>query len=118
MAYTPHTAQDKERMLRQIGVERIEDLYSHIPSSLRGTAALALPAGLTELEVKARMAALAKKNVTPDDWSFFLGGGIYRHFIPSTVDAIISPPSSRPRILPTSPKSARGPCRRFMNSKP
>lgn len=108
MAYTPHTAQDKERMLRQIGVERIEDLYSHIPSSLRGTAALALPAGLTELEVKARMAALAKKNVTPDDWSFFLGGGIYRHFIPSTVDAIISRAEFATSYTPYQPEVSQG----------
>ena len=35
MRYTPHTAADQERMLRAIGLDSIEDLYRHVPKSLR-----------------------------------------------------------------------------------
>ncbi len=90
MRYTPHTHADQERMLREIGCAAVDDLYRHIPQSLRGRAGIALPAGLNELEVRRRMAGLAARNDSAADWSFFLGGGIYHHFIPSAVDAIIS----------------------------
>ncbi len=108
MRYTPHTAQDKEQMLRLIGLSRIDDLYSHIPSSLRKTASLALPPGLTELEVKKKMAALAEKNGTTQNWHFFLGGGIYHHFIPSTVDAMISRAEFSTAYTPYQPEVSQG----------
>jgi len=90
MRYTPHTVSDKERMLRTIGLSHIEELFDHVPQSLRERAKISLPRGLSEVEVKKRMAALASRNTTPQDWRFFLGGGIYHHVIPSTVDAIVS----------------------------
>ena len=93
MRYTPHTASDKEQMLRTIGLSRIEQLFDHIPQSLRERAAISLPSGLTEVKVKKRMAALAAKNATPEDWTFFLGGGIYDHFVPAAVSAVTTMPS-------------------------
>lgn len=108
MRYTPHTDQDKERMLRLIGFNRIDDLYSHIPASLRKTAGLALPLGLTELEVKRKMAAMAEKNGTTQNWRFFLGGGVYHHFIPSTVDAIISRAEFATSYTPYQPEVSQG----------
>ncbi|HEX4988960.1 MAG TPA: glycine dehydrogenase, partial [Candidatus Binatia bacterium] len=83
MRYTPHTPSDQEQMLRTIGIDSIEQLYQHIPETLRNRAKIELPGGLTELAVRRRLAALASRNVTATDWSFFLGGGIYHHFIPS-----------------------------------
>jgi glycine dehydrogenase subunit 1 len=44
-----------------------------------------LPDGLSELDVRRRLSALAAKNATAAEWSSFLGGGIYNHFIPSAV---------------------------------
>jgi len=108
MRYTPHTAQDKEQMLRLIGLSRVDDLYSHIPSPLRKTASLALPPGLTELEVKKKMAALAERNGTTQNWRFFLGGGIYHHFIPSTVDAMISRAEFSTSYTPYQPEVSQG----------
>ena len=35
MRYTPHTPADKERMLRAVGPESIDELFRHIPASLR-----------------------------------------------------------------------------------
>ncbi|MFB3068589.1 MAG: glycine dehydrogenase, partial [Acidobacteriota bacterium] len=90
MRYTPHTASDKEHLLKAIGLNRIEELFSHIPQTLKEQASISLPPGLTEVEVRKKMAALAARNGTPADWGLFLGGGIYHHTIPSTVDAVIS----------------------------
>jgi glycine dehydrogenase subunit 1 len=108
MRYTPQTDLDRERMLRTIGLERIEQLYQQIPSSLRARAKINLPTGLTEPEVKKRLASLAAKNAAAPDWSLFLGGGIYQHFIPSAVDAIISRSEFLTSYTPYQPEVSQG----------
>ena len=108
MRYTPQTEFDQERMLRAIGLERIEQLYDHIPQSLRGRAKISLPAGLTEPEVKKRLAALASRNAAASDWSFFLGAGIYQHFIPSAVEAVISRSEFLTSYTPYQPEVSQG----------
>jgi glycine dehydrogenase subunit 1 len=95
-------------MLRAIGLERIEQLYDHIPQSLRGRAKISLPAGRTEPEVKKRLAALASRNAAASDWSLFLGAGIYQHFIPSAVDAVISRSEFLTSYTPYQPEVSQG----------
>ena len=95
-------------MLRTIGLERIEQLYEQIPESLRARAAVALPAGLTEPAVKKRLGALAAKNAAAPEWSLFLGGGIYQHFIPSAVDALISRSEFLTSYTPYQPEVSQG----------
>jgi glycine dehydrogenase subunit 1 len=108
MRYTPHSPADKEQMLRTIGIDSIEELYRHIPATLRNRAKIDLPGGLTELAVRKRLAALASTNATASDWSFFLGGGIYHHFIPSAVDAVISRSEFSTSYTPYQPEVSQG----------
>ncbi len=108
MRYTPHTASDKEKMLQAIGLSRMEQLFDHIPPSIRERARISLPEGLTEVGVKKRMAALAAKNATPEGWRFFLGGGIYHHAIPSAVDAVISRSEFSTSYTPYQPEVSQG----------
>ncbi len=108
MHYTPHTASDKEHLLKAIGLNRIEELFSHIPQALKEQASISLPSGLTEVEVRKKMAALAARNGTPENWSLFLGGGIYHHAIPSTVDAVISRAEFATAYTPYQPEVSQG----------
>ena len=62
MRYTPHTSADQERMLRAIGLASVEELYQTYSDSLRSSAKIDLPDGLTELAVHRRLSALAAKN--------------------------------------------------------
>jgi glycine dehydrogenase subunit 1 len=108
MRYFPHTFSDQEQMLRVIGANSIEELYRHVPETLRQRAHIDLPAGMTELAVRRRLAALASRNATALEWSFFLGGGIYHHFIPSAVDAIISRSEFSTSYTPYQPEVSQG----------
>jgi glycine dehydrogenase subunit 1 len=108
MRYTPHTPTDKEQMLRVIGIDSIDELYRHIPETLRKRAKIDLPNGLTEVQVRRRLAALASRNKTASDWCLFLGGGIYHHFIPSAVDAVISRSEFSTSYTPYQPEVSQG----------
>ncbi|MGN6812429.1 MAG: aminomethyl-transferring glycine dehydrogenase subunit GcvPA [Thermomicrobiales bacterium] len=87
MSYVPHTADDRARMLRAIGVEQIEDLFADIPEALRFPE-LRLPAPLSEQEVRARLTELAELNVHTGQLPSFLGAGAYAHYVPAGVGYI------------------------------
>ncbi|HEY1234552.1 MAG TPA: aminomethyl-transferring glycine dehydrogenase subunit GcvPA [Candidatus Binatia bacterium] len=108
MRYTPHTIADREQMLRAIGIDSIEALYQHVPATLRQRSKINLPEGVSEFSVRQRLARLAARNATAPEWSLFLGGGIYHHFIPSAVDAIISRAEFATSYTPYQPEVSQG----------
>ena len=65
MAYIPHTEQQKQAMLRRLGLERIEQLFEEqIPPPLLLDRPLDMPSGMSELEVRAQLQlAHAGRNV-------------------------------------------------------
>src|SRR6185503_7019983 len=108
MRYTPHTSADCEQMLRATGIDSIEALYQHVPATLRQQSKINLPEGVSEFAVRQRLASLASRNATPPEWSLFLGGGIYHHFIPSAVDATISRAEFSTSYTPYQPEVSQG----------
>jgi len=85
MPYTPHTAQDVQKMLDVIGIKEESNLFDAIPNELRAKS-FDLEEGLSEFEVFDNFDALAKQNDTSK--VSFLGGGYYDHVIPTAVDAL------------------------------
>ena len=85
MPYTPHTKDDVQAMLAQIGIEDEQELFDSIPQELRAKQ-FELKEGLSEFEVYENFKKLANKNETSK--VCFLGGGYYDHIIPSAVDAL------------------------------
>ncbi len=57
-AYLPATPQDREEMLKEIGVRTFEELLSHIPDNVRAKP-LALENGLSELELTRKVKQLS-----------------------------------------------------------
>ena len=88
MRYLSHTEADRRRMLDVIGVDSVDVLFSPIPEELRATD-LDLPAGLSELETRERLEALAGRNRTYGGASF-LGAGSYHHSVPAAVRSLTS----------------------------
>jgi len=95
-------------MLSAIGRASVDELYQHVPRSLRERARIELSNGLTEWTVYRRLASLAAQNVSAADWSIYLGGGIYHHFIPAAVDAIISRAEFSTSYTPYQPEVSQG----------
>ncbi|MBA2315944.1 MAG: aminomethyl-transferring glycine dehydrogenase subunit GcvPA [Chloroflexi bacterium] len=86
MPYGPHTAEDRTRMLQALGIDSVDRLFDDIPEELRASE-LRLPPPESELELSARLAALAGRNRT--DLATFLGAGVFRHWSPPVVDQIL-----------------------------
>lgn len=87
-SYIPNTQEERLGMLNEIGFQSMDDLFAHIPDDVKLKDGLNIPEGMTELEVRRKMEAIAGKNrVFP---TVFRGAGAYRHFIPATVNSVIT----------------------------
>ena len=106
--YTSVTDSDLAEMLHTIGVSSIDELFADVPESLRLSRALAFDAGLSEQEVYGELRALAAKNVSTEDELSFLGAGMYDHYIPALVDAIILRSEFLTPYTPYQPEISQG----------
>ena len=106
-SYHPHTETQRQEMLAAIGVSSVEELFSDIPDAFRNPD-FSLPPALTELELSREIGALAKRNAVPGDYPCFVGGGVYRHFIPSVVGAMISRGEFLTSYTPYQPEVSQG----------
>ncbi len=87
--YIPHTDDEVEEMLNKIGVKSTDELFSPLPQEKR-VKELELPEALDEFSVFSKLRELAYKNADAQHYSYFMGGGIYNHVIPSAVHQIVS----------------------------
>jgi glycine dehydrogenase subunit 1 len=105
--FTPHTPQEIEEMLREIGVRSIEDLFEKVPERHRFPE-LDLPEPLTEMEVAAELNNIASANASTDDFISFLGAGAYNHYIPAAVDMLLRRGEFYTSYTPYQPEISQG----------
>lgn len=86
MPYGQHAPDDRARMLEAIGIDSVDALFDDIPEPLRA-GPMHLDPPDTELELTARLSALAGRNRV--DLASFLGAGAYRHWTPAAVDQLL-----------------------------
>jgi len=86
--YIANTDADRRAMLATIGVASSDELFADIPPEFR-IEGLSLPPALSEPELARELSALAERNRPAGAMPCFLGGGAYRHFIPSVVGEVI-----------------------------
>ena len=105
--YLPHTAEQDAAMLSFLGLERLEDLFAHLPAAVRLAGGLPIPAGRSELDVLDGLAALADRNVAAG-LTCFAGVGAYDHDIPPVVRALASRSEFVTAYTPYQPEVAQG----------
>ncbi len=106
--YVPNTEAEQQEMLRKIGLGSLDQLFDVIPNDIRLQRPLDLPPPLTEMELTAHLAGLARQNRSGDDKVCFLGGGCYDHFVPAVVDAIASRPEYYTAYTPYQAEASQG----------
>ncbi|MEO8458610.1 MAG: aminomethyl-transferring glycine dehydrogenase subunit GcvPA [Chloroflexota bacterium] len=106
--YIPNTDEDRAKMLGAIGVATVDELFADIPAEFR-IDRLDIPPAPSEFDLARDLADLAHKNrVAGNGTAFFLGGGAYRHFIPSTVGHIVSRSEYYTAYTPYQPEISQG----------
>jgi glycine dehydrogenase subunit 1 len=75
-------------MLAALGLQSIEQLYSHLPAEVLLDRPLAIPPGKSEYEIVEWFRARGDENAIGH--SCFLGGGVYYHYRPVMCDVVVS----------------------------
>jgi glycine dehydrogenase subunit 1 len=106
-SFTQLTPDDRQAMLRTIGVERVQQLFEDVPAEARYPR-LDLPPALTELEVSRYLDELASMNASAKQWPCFIGGGAYNHYSPAAVGHIMGQPQFYTAYTPYQPEVSQG----------
>ncbi len=106
MSFLSLTPEDREAMLAAIGVASVEELFRDIPPGVRFGRELAVAPALAEAELTRHLEELAARN-TIDDVSF-LGAGIYDHYVPAVVDAVLQRGEFLTAYTPYQPELSQG----------
>ena len=85
-SYVPSTLTERQEMLRSLGLQSVRELYRDVPEEVYLDRPLDLPAGMSELEVRRKISAMAAKNKVFS--TILRGAGAYDHYIPSIVKYI------------------------------
>lgn len=108
--YLPATEADRAEMLKTIGVESIEELFSDIPVTTRATneKRIDLDKPLSEFELIKHMHSLSDLNHTTSNTPYFIGAGTYDHFIPSVVNHVTLKSEFMTAYTPYQPEASQG----------
>jgi glycine dehydrogenase subunit 1 len=102
------TDRDREEMLAAIGVSSVEELFADIPQGVRFGRELDLEPPLSEPELVQHLAELAERNVHTGEEISFLGAGIYDHYVPAAVDAVLARGEFLTAYTPYQPEMSQG----------
>ena len=108
MSFLSLTEQDRGQMLEAIGVDSVDELFEQIPAGVRLGRALALESPLSEPELVAHLSELASRNVDTGREISFLGAGIYDHYVPAVVDAVLARGELLTAYTPYQPEMSQG----------
>ena len=106
--FVPHTDRDIERMLADIGLSSLDELFEVVPEALRLAGGLDLPAGMPEPDVLAEMDRLAALNRFGSDLICFAGAGAYDHEVPSATKRLTFRSEFVTAYTPYQPEVAQG----------
>lgn len=106
--YIPLTDQDKQEMLDTIGAKSISELFGDVPADILLDRNLNIAKGEAETSLVRRLNLLANRNITKETHASFLGAGVYDHYAPAVVDAMISRPEFYTAYTPYQPEISQG----------
>lgn len=108
MRYIANSNEEIREMLRSMGVERVDDLFSGVPQNLLLNGDLPIAPGMSEIEIERYFRDLANLNTGVLEYKTFLGAGAYHHYIPTVIDGIISRSEFYTAYTPYQPEVSQG----------
>jgi glycine dehydrogenase subunit 1 len=108
VTYVSLTDADREEMLQAIGVSSVDELFRDVPAAVRLDRELDLGEPLAEQEIVRRLEELAARNTPAGEEVSFLGAGVYDHYVPAIVDAILERGEFLTAYTPYQPELSQG----------
>ncbi|MBC7912335.1 MAG: aminomethyl-transferring glycine dehydrogenase subunit GcvPA [Pyrinomonadaceae bacterium] len=107
MRYIPNSPDERAEMLRIVGLNSSEELFSSIPDNLRLRDHLKIIPAISEMELIAGFETRAARN-TASRRPSFLGAGAYSHYSPTVIDHLIQRSEFFTAYTPYQPEIAQG----------
>jgi len=104
--FLPVSDSDRAEMLRSIGAPSVEALFAAIPAQVREEPKL--PPTLSEIEIRRLMGGLAAKNASARGTAFFLGAGLYNHYVSAIADQMLYRAEWLTSYTPYQPEISQG----------
>ena len=108
MSFVSLTDVDREAMLEAIGVAAVDDLFVDIPEHVRLGRPLDVDPALSEPGLVRHLEELAARNVHTGGELSFLGAGLYDHYVPAVVDAVLARGEFLTAYTPYQPEMSQG----------
>lgn len=108
MRFIPITKEQKEEMLKEIGVSSFEEIIKCIPKEARVKKEIDLPEALSEQEIYEFIKKIHDKNYDFSKTKCLAGCGAYSHYIPEVVSTITSYPEFYTAYTPYQPELSQG----------
>jgi glycine dehydrogenase subunit 1 len=106
--YLSLTERDLDEMLATVGVESVAELFRDVPEGVRFRRELDLESALSEPDLVAHLEELAARNVDTSKEVSFLGAGVYDHYVPAVVDAVLQRGEFLTAYTPYQPELSQG----------
>ncbi|MCX7943473.1 MAG: aminomethyl-transferring glycine dehydrogenase subunit GcvPA [Deltaproteobacteria bacterium] len=107
MKYLPHSDKEIREMLAVLGISSIDALFDSIPEKFKLKNLLNIPSGLSERELDNLLKSISDSNIAKD-FTIFLGGGIYNHYIPKVIDNLLLRQEFYTAYTPYQPEISQG----------
>jgi glycine dehydrogenase subunit 1 len=103
MDFVPTTEQDRNEMLKKIGIRSLDELVAEFKPLLRRK--LNLPEPMSEFELIKNNKDLSRENRI---LKYFVGAGSYNHYIPSALNHLLSRGEFTTGYTPYQPETSQG----------
>src|SRR5210317_1589506 len=104
--FVPHSEIDLKKMFEELSISSLDDLFTHIPSTLKLNDGLNVPPTLSELESISHFESVESKNT--QNLICFAGGGHYDVYLPHTVKTLTMRPEFMTSYTPYQAEISQG----------
>ena len=104
--FVPHSEIDLKKMFEELSISSLDDLFTHIPETLKLNDGLNVPPSLSELESISDFENLESKNT--QNLICFAGGGHYDVYLPQTVKSLTMRPEFMTSYTPYQAEISQG----------
>ena len=104
--FVPHSEIDLKKMFEELSISSLDDLFTHIPETLKLNDGLNVPPSLSELESISEFELLESKNT--QHLICFAGGGHYDVYLPQTVKSLTMRPEFMTSYTPYQAEISQG----------